>query len=131
MRGSWIPSSILLLPRTADVWTFGKVDLPETVRTASALCLTPALLWATQHNLPLSLPRTPVICRTPVGSSVNLWSWVSTGTPSFSQLMCGSGRPWIWHWNRATPNSSTCTDSGWTWKSAMAAEGWVERERKG
>lgn len=52
----------------------------------------------------------------------NLLSLVSTGRPSFSQLITGSGRPWIWHWNLATPDSSTCTDSGWTWKSAIAAE---------
>ena len=53
----------------------------------------------------------------------NLSSLVSTGRLSFSQLMTGSGRPWIWHWNLATPDSSACTDSGWTWKSAMAVEG--------
>lgn len=45
---------------------------PETVRTASALCFTAALLWATQQNLPLSSRRTPVICRTPVGRRVYL-----------------------------------------------------------
>lgn len=53
----------------------------------------------------------------------NLSSPVSTGRLSFSQLMTGSGRPWIWHWNLATPDSSAWTDSGWTWKFAMAAEG--------
>lgn len=45
---------------------------PETARTASALCFTAALLWATQQNLPLSSGRTPVICRTPVGRRVYL-----------------------------------------------------------
>lgn len=70
--------------------------------------------------------RTPtiraLICTCELPGS-NLSSLVSTGRLSFSQLMTGSGRPWIWHWNLAAPDSSACTDSGWTWKFAMAAEG--------
>lgn len=49
-----------------------RVSRPETVSCAPALCLTPALLWATQQYIPLSSGRTPVICNTPVGSKVYL-----------------------------------------------------------
>lgn len=65
-----------------------------------------------------------------VWKSVYLWwylsSEVSTGRPSLSQLMTGSGRPWIWHWNRPTPPSSARTERGCTWKSAIAED---KRER--
>lgn len=47
---------------------------PETVSCAPALCLTPALLWATQQYTPPSSGRTPVICSTPVGNRVYLHS---------------------------------------------------------
>lgn len=32
---------------------------------------------------------------------------VLTGMRFLCQRMTGSGRPWIWHWNLATPPSST------------------------
>ncbi len=43
--------------------------------------------------------------------------------------MTGSGRPWIWHWNRPTPPSSARTERGCTWKSAIA-EDKRDRERQ-
>lgn len=81
----------------------------------------------TREEDPVSNPGSLIYARQLLGS--NLASPVSTGRLSFSQLMTGSGRPWIWHWNRATPDSSACTDSGWTWKFAMAAEGGREGGR--
>lgn len=45
---------------------------------------------------------------------------VLTGMRFLCQRMTGSGRPWIWHWNLATPPSSTTAFCGWTWKSDMA-----------
>ena len=47
-------------------------------------------------------------------SEVLSWTWF------LSQVMLASGILWIWHWNRATPPSSTAMDSGWVWNLGRA-----------
>lgn len=70
-----------------------------------------AQTWAHHSVLPPALPHT-----------AHLSLSVSMGTLFFSHVIRGLGRPWIWHWKRATPPSSPTVAWGCTWKSDMAGE---------
>ena len=61
---------------------------PVTVSLAPWLTRTLAMLEATQWKTPLSSARRPVICRTPLGSSVYLW-WGARSTTSSAPLAQG------------------------------------------
>lgn len=61
---------------------------PVTVSLAPWLTRTLAMLEATQWKTPLSSARRPVICRTPLGSSVYLW-WGARSTTSTAPLAQG------------------------------------------
>lgn len=62
----------------------GKDPSPDTVSLAPWLTRTLAMFEATQWKMPLSSACRPVICKTPLGSSVYLWwgTWSTMSTAS-------------------------------------------------